>query len=295
MAWELIRRELEARGYWAPAGDDGTTGGGGGGGSGESNEDDAGDDTGSDDKSGASGAEDDDKAKGDKSKPSDEVAKLLKESMSRKEQIKGLKAQLDEANRRLAEIGELDLDEVRNLLQEREEAKTRELEKKGEWDRLREQLVQKHEKIVADLQAQLDAVRQELTVRDSAIEELTVGQSFANSRFIGEELTLTPSKARVVYGSHFEVENGRVVAYDSPRGAAERTQLIDESGAPLEFDAAIQALIDADPDRDHLIRSKAKPGAGSTTTPGKLPEQRPDVKGQSRIEAALRSQRKPGR
>ena len=78
----MIRRQLEARGYWAPAGDDGTIGGGGGGG-GEPSTDDPNSTDDPEGQGGASGDDDDDKAKGDRPKPSDEVAKLLKESMSR--------------------------------------------------------------------------------------------------------------------------------------------------------------------------------------------------------------------
>lgn len=301
MNFELIRRQLQARGYWDKAGDDGAQGGGSGAG-GDNGGEGAGDDANSDQGAGEGGegaGDDGDSGKGGKDdkggKTSDEVAKLLKESMSRKEKIKDLQTKLDEATRKLSEVGDLDLEEVRGLLKERKEAEQRELEAKGQWDQLKKQLLDQHQKTVSDLQKQIQEANQKAAGAQGVIEELTVGQSFSNSKFIGEEMTLTPAKARIVYGAHFEVEEGKVVAYNKPRGAADRAQLIDGQGEPLGFDEAIKALVEQDPDRDHLIRSKAKPGAGSRTIPGKEPETKVEVRGESRIAAGLKAKQKPGR
>lgn len=100
-----------------------------------------------------------------------------------------------------------------------------------------------------------------------SISELTVGSAFAQSQFIRDELALTPSKTRVVYGNHFEFVDGKVVAFDKPAGAANRTPLVDAQGEPLAFEAALKKIVDADPDRDQLLRSKMKQGAASTTDP----------------------------
>lgn len=74
------------------------------------------------------------------------------------------------------------------------------------------------------------------------------------------------SKVRALYGTHFEFNDGQIVAYDKPAGAAERTMLVDGKGDPLSFEESIKKIIDADADRDQLIKSKTKPGAGSVTT-----------------------------
>jgi hypothetical protein len=96
----------------------------------------------------------------------------------------------------------------------------------------------------------------------------------------------------VVYGDHFESENGTVVAYDKPKGAEGRTKLIDGSGNPLGFEAAIKKLVDSDPERDNLVKSKVAPGAGSKTTDGKPTTQKTELKGLARIQAALEAQKK---
>ncbi|HHJ4449796.1 TPA: hypothetical protein ACQJMR_005500, partial [Raoultella ornithinolytica] len=78
---------------------------------------------------------------------------------------------------------------------------------------------------------------------------------------------MTPAKARVIYGSHFEIgEDGQVVGYDKPAGAKDRAVLVDGQGNPLAFESAIERILRADPEADALLRSEAKQGAHSKTT-----------------------------
>jgi hypothetical protein len=76
-----------------------------------------------------------------------------------------------------------------------------------------------------------------------------------------------------------------VVAYDKPAGATDRTVLVDGSGNPLSFDKAIERIVDADPDRDTLRKSKMRAGAGSNNDGGKPPVN--IGSGRERIQAAL--------
>lgn len=123
------------------------------------------------------------------------------------------------------------------------------------------------------------------------IVELTVGHSFDNSGFIRDEMVLTPRKARVVYGDHFDVEDGRLVGYDKPRGTGERTKLVDGKGEPLGFEEAMRKIVEIDPDRDNLLKSKLKQGADSADKKPAVVEvalsKKPEPKGISKIEAAL--------
>ncbi|MFW6855378.1 DUF6651 domain-containing protein [Burkholderia gladioli] len=200
-------------------------------------------------------------------KPSDEEARLLKENMKRKEQIEKLtseNATLKSLSAQLDELGGLDT--LRSLVQSQKDAETRALEEKGEWDRLKERMAGEHKSAVKSLEDTVADLRNQIAARDGQIVELSIGTQFSQSGFIANELTLTPSKARVIYGEHFDLKDGVVVGYDKPRGAATRTALIDGSGEPLAFEAALKKIVDADPDRDHVIKAKMKPGAGSATT-----------------------------
>jgi hypothetical protein len=217
---------------------------------------------------------------------SDGEAKLLRELMEKKGALKDTKDQLAQLKAQLSQFDGINLDEVKALLKERDETVNSQLEAKGEWDRLKNNLLEQHTTEKTALESKIQALQTELDGKESSIHGLTIGSAFSGSKYIAEELTLTPSKAQIVYGSHFEFQDGKIVGYDKPRGSAERTQLINSSGEPLNFDQAVAKIIENDADREYLIRSKAKPGANSGTVDGVV-RQIKEVNGISRIAAAL--------
>jgi len=197
-----------------------------------------------------------------KKAPTDEEARLLKDIMAKKKENARLKEEKEALEKRFEGI---DPEEVRKLLQDRSDAETRKLEEKGEWDRLKSQMVEGFNKERGTLTEQLENERKEKSELKSQIAELTVGAAFSQSKYLPEEVAMTPRKARVVYGPHFEFVDGAVVGYDKPAGQANRTMLVNSAGEPLDFDAALKSIVEADPDRDEILRSKMKTGASSST------------------------------
>jgi hypothetical protein len=152
-------------------------------------------------------------------------------------------------------------------------------------------MAEQHDTAVSALQAKIDELTNQLNGKESVISKLTVGHAFDASEFIAEELTMTPRKARVVYGDHFDIVDDAIVAYDKPRGAKDRTQFVDGRGDPLSFDEAMRKIVEADADRDHLLRSKMKTGADSKTVKGKAPESKTaELHGIEKIRAGLAKQ-----
>lgn len=279
---EMLKRLLARGGYMDKAGD-GTGDAGDGGGSGGAGDGDA------DDKGGAGDGGDKGGAGegGKKTGPTDEEARLLKENMKKKEELK--KAQEDLANLRKQFEG-IDPEAVRKLLDDQKVAETKSLEAKGDYERLKTRMAEEHAKEVKTLKDQITALQGDLGKASGTINELTVGTQFSQSKFIGDELTLTPAKARLIYGDYFDVQEGKVVGYDKPRGSANRTALVDQYGSPVAFDEAMRKIVDTDPEKDHLIKSKTKPGAGSDSRKpsgdaGKEPAQTDSV---SKIAAGLK-------
>ncbi len=269
--------------YHNPTDGEGNDLGGGSGGAGGAGGDEGGAEGGSDDKGGTS----DDK--GGESKPTDAEAKLLKEVMDKKSKIKAQESTINELQSKLKEFDGIDLQSVRELLSAKKDEETRKLEEKGQWDSLKKQMVEEFGKEKGTLIADLEQTRGEVNSLKGLIAELTVGNAFTASQFIKEDMTMPVSKARVLYGTHFEFKDGVVVAYDKPAGSAERNILVDAKGDPLSFEAAIKKIVEADPDKDQLLKSKIKPGAGSKTTskaaaPAEKLEQPTGV---SRISAAI--------
>jgi hypothetical protein len=223
---------------------------------------------------------------------SDDQAKLLKDMMKHKNQAKELQAQLDKM---LPVIGAIEglggLEKLQELAKAQADADKEKLEKAGEFEALKKMIVEENQAKVAEAEkkiAEKDAV---LSSAMRTIDELTIGAAFAASEVVGDTV-LTPSKARAIYGAHFESENGVVVAYDKPKGAASRTKIVDGSGEPVSFEVALKKLIDADPDKERLIKSKLVTGAGSRTTDEKSAKTTTELRGVSRIEASLLARQK---
>lgn len=279
--------QLIRRGYWKEA-DDMSGGSAGDGETDDSSADD--NNSGNDDASDGDENSDNDSAN-DKSstsnKPTEKEAELLKEVMKKKESIKELKSKVNQLSDSLKMWDGLDVEDVKELVSQRKTAETKKLEEQGEWEKLKQQINDQNATLLAEKDTKIKELQDELSNYSSTVEKLTVGQAFDGSKFITEELTLTPRKARIIYGSHFDIENGTPVAYDKPRGSSDRTQLVDEVGDPLGFERALRKIVDADPDRDTLIRSKVRQGANSKTTTDKGPTKNKGT-GIEKIRAALK-------
>jgi hypothetical protein len=235
----------------------------------------------------------------EKPKPSDTEAKLLKEVMEKKGKIEELTGALNQANERLKMFDGIDPDQVRALLQEKTQREQADAEARGEFDRVKEMMAQAHaqeidtwKKAVDDLKAdyedRIKSLEEKLAQAEFVINDLTIGSKFDTSTFIANETVLPPSKARALFGSYFDVENGQAVPFDKPRGAEGRTKLVGADGNALDFETAIKKLVEGDPDGERLIKSKMKPGAGSTTDPsGKGTPETTALSGRERIAAGL--------
>lgn len=279
MPWYL--KQLMRRGYWEEAGGDGAAGGGPGGSGADDSEDGAADSKKKDDKS----AGKDDKSD-DKKGMTDAEAKLLKESLQRKQKLEELSKRFEgvdpEKYRKM-----LADEETRQSMQRKQEEDA--ALARGEFDRVKQSMSEQHKAQIDELSRKLAEKDSVLVGREKEVHELSIGNNFANSKFIPESMNIPISKMRALYGSHFEFKDGVVVAYDKPRGASDRTMLVDSSGDPIPFDAAIQKIVEADPDRDSMLKSKVKPGAGSGAAKVKAgaADEKPTVSGASRIAAAL--------
>jgi hypothetical protein len=272
--------------YMAPQGDDGGAGGGGGGG---------GDDAAAKatEEAAAKAAEETaaktDAAAGNARKVSDEEARLLKENMKKKDALDKANAELAKARETLKAFEGIDAESVKKMLAEQKTAEEKALEAKGDWERLKGRMAEEHGKEVKTLQEQIAALTTKLNNTEGTIKDLSIGTQFSQSKFISEELTLTPAKTRVIYGDYFDVEDGKVVGYDKPRGAASRTAIIDQYGNAVDFESALRKIIEADPEKDHLMKSKLKQGAGSDSRkPSGQQKQEASVDGISKIASGLK-------
>lgn len=240
-----------------------------------------------DDKKASEGDPKDDDGKSDK-KTTAREAELLREVMDKKDKLKQSQKELDAIKQQLKNFEGINPDEIKEMLKQRADAEKAAAEAKGDFDRVKAMMAEEHAKELEKVRSEKDQTANSLAEALARINDLTIGDAFLRSSFIKDELILTPTKARTVYGSHFDMEDGKIVAYDKPKGAASRTMLVDSSGDPLDFESAVKKLVESDPDRDAMLRSKLKEGAGSKPAVDKAtPKKESAVQGVSRIAAAL--------
>lgn len=219
--------------------------------------------------------------------PSDAEAKLLKEVMAKKEKIAQQEKQIAELTKVSEAIKNLGgVETLAKMVEDKKAAEKAELEKKGEWDKLKAQMVEAHTKEIGEYKTKLSDLESKLKAETDKISQLTLGNSFANSQYL-KKTVLTSGKAQAIYGSYFDIgEDGKVSGYDKPRGAAGRTLLVDGQGNAVGFEAALERIISADPDKDSLLRTVAKQGAGSSTSGG-APVKKQETSAKSGIEMIL--------
>lgn len=220
---------------------------------------------------------------------SDKEADLLKENMAKKEKLKEADAKLAALQAEIDKFKDIDPEKAKTLIAKEAEAEKAALEAKGEFDRLKKMMAEEHIKEKEALVTAKKATDEALAAALSQINDLTIGQAFSNSEFVKTELVMPASKLRTVYGAHFEVEGGRIVAFDLPKGVEGRTKLVDGSGEAMSFETAMKKIIESDSDRDSLLKSKMREGAGSKTSNDDRGKGTQDtgLKGLSRISAGL--------
>lgn len=216
-------------------------------------------------------------------------ATLLKDIMKHKGRAQSAAADLKAAQDKLKEFDGLDPVELRKLVQAQKDAEKAALEAKGDFDRVKQMMADEHKKELDARDLLVKEGKDALTAAQNIINDLTIGNSFGTSTFIMEQTVLTPAKARKIYGDHFELDNGVMVAYDKPAGAKERTKLVNSAGNPIDFEAAIKKLIESDTDKDKLLKSKLAPGTkgGGDNLKKDITVETPELVGRSRIELAL--------
>lgn len=222
-------------------------------------------------------------------KTDDEKAALLREVMEKKDKLKATSKDLADAKRALEAYEGVDPAKVKELIRKEAEAEQRDAEARGDFERVKQMMAEEHERAVAKIQNDLKAERESRAADIALIDELTIGNAFGNSDFIRESMSISPTKVRSLYGSHFERKDGVVVAYDKPAGAKDRTMLVDATGAALSFEEALSRIIDADPDKKGMMKSRAKPGAGSANDADKSKKDKPALSGAKLIAANLAS------
>ncbi|MFD1189744.1 DUF6651 domain-containing protein [Phenylobacterium conjunctum] len=99
--------------------------------------------------------------------------------------------------------------------------------------------------------------------RDRLMGELhreKVGGAFARSKFVADKLAIPVDLVEAYFGARFKLEEGRVVAFD-PSGNKMFSRI--NPGSPADFEEALEMMVDAYPNRDHILKGDVQGGGGS--------------------------------
>jgi hypothetical protein len=227
-------------------------------------------------------------------KISENEAKLLKEVMDKKKTIADTKRAKEQSDAELSllkgALGDLSVEDISSLIKGKKDAEIKDAEDKGEYTRIVDTMKSENQQIVDALKEELREANDKLAGAVVKIEDMSVGRQFSESSYILENSALPPSIARKEFGLNFDTVDGVVIGYDKPRGAAERTPIVDAAGEPKPFNEAIQSLFEKHPDMKSIIKAKAKQGAKSATDsslPGKEPSDQAPRSSISKISAGL--------
>lgn len=223
---------------------------------------------------------------------SENEAKLLKEVMKRKAKEQEQIAEIALLKDKITLFGDINIEEVKAMLATKKDADVKRLEDQGAWDSLKIQMKDEQSKIVKQRDDLILDLQSKLGLQNAVIDKLTLGSAFENSKFIESELALPSSKAKIIYGDYFEIKDDHIVAYNKSSEHADRSMLINADGDALAFEEAIKKIIDSDPDRDMLIKSKSKSGSNSITTNMTVEPSKPILMGLDKILSALNAEKK---
>ena len=129
----------------------------------------------------------------------------------------------------------------------------------GEAERVKAETVKSYEEKLASANAEAEKIR-------SQFHQELIGGSFARSQVIADKLAIPADVAQAFFGRHFGIsEDGRIVAKDA-NGNEIYSRI--KPGEKAGFDEALEALIDAYPHKDSILKGSQASGGGTGGSSG---------------------------
>ena len=92
-----------------------------------------------------------------------------------------------------------------------------------------------------------------------------IGGAFARSAFAKDKLAIPTDFVQARFGSQFKLEEGKVVAYDA---SGNKIYSKARPGEVADFDEALEFLVNAYPQRDHILKGSGAQGSGARQSNG---------------------------
>lgn len=192
------------------------------------------------------------------------VPSLQTESRDRKKALKAAKEELEkytelEIDAEKYPAWKEKADKALDVMQNLDDKKLIEANKVDEIkQQVRDELTAEKDRVEKQFKKLLQEKNDQVKQTSSQIRELVVDNQFHSSKYIGDDLVITPKMARKIFGENFKVETAdnktMAVGYMDSEPIMSRSNV----GQYASFDEALKQMIESDADRDAYIRVDSK-------------------------------------
>ena len=179
-------------------------------------------------------------------------------------EAKGHREAKEAAEEKLAAYGDLDPETAQAALETVANLDQQQLVDAGKVEEIKAEAIKAAEEKSAQ---RIKALEEELATKaetaqslEATLSKTLIGNAFAGSKFVADNVAIPPDLLQARFGQQFQVEEGRVVAYDN---AGNKLYSKSKPGELASFDEAIEILVDAYPYRDDILKGRQQQGAGA--------------------------------
>lgn len=174
------------------------------------------------------------------------------------QESKKYRSRAQAAEEKLTAFGDIDPAAAKKALDTVKNLDDKKLVDAGEIERVKAAAIEaveaKYKPVVVERDKLLDENKQE-----------KLGNAFGRSKVIADKLILPADAVRKLFGDHFQVEDGKIVAKDKHGNIINsRTR----PGEPADFDEAMETVIEAYPYKDTILKGKGSSGDGKPSGGG---------------------------
>lgn len=126
--------------------------------------------------------------------------------------------------------------------------------------------------VIRQYEEKLKAKDAEITTAQQALHQEVIGGSFARSKFIAEKLSIPVDMVQAAFAKHFSYENGGLLAKDVNGNVIYSRE---RPGETANFEEAIEQLVMAYPNKEHILKPSGNSGGGSGNQAGSSVEHNP--------------------
>lgn len=172
----------------------------------------------------------------------------------------------ESALKKLEVFGDLDPEAAKKALETVKTYDQKKLVDAGEVDKVKSEAVEAFKKQLEETKQSYDKKINELSnalqAKEGHIFDLMVKNRFSTSPVVKEKLAVPAEMVEATFGKNFKIEDGKVIGYLNDKKIYSRK----DAGEYANFDEALEAMIEAFPNKDMILKGSGASGSGSSNS-----------------------------